>query len=247
MSGRIVRSLVAATAATLVLSGCTGGEADGEAEASPVPIRTMTQDELVDVLPALEEVRGGSEVDRTCPVDGEPACVRPAVAEVDALTASRDYTLEPVGGPADVERAENGSGIGERVFVRVEQWADADAARERIEVLREDEAQFDGDFDLPLLDTEQGYTPGRKGNGAIEQLEVAGRPAQVMDYEATFTFRDVDPEERLEVQVSVLADDVVLQVLLVADAASRERAQVRGLALDLAAAMVGRLPEESSR
>ena len=245
MSRSIVRRLVVATAAALVLGACggNGGEAESGPETSPAPVRTMTQDELVAVLPTLEDVDEGSTIDETCPVDGEQKCAPRTVGDVEALAATRTLTLPARGKPEDVERQAAGSGITDLLFAGAEQWPDAGTARERFESLSEDDAELEGDFDIPIEDLEDGrYSPGRTGNGSVEEVEVGGRPAQVLDYEATFTFRDGEPEERLEVQVAVLVDQVFVFVTMATSALGRERAELRAEARDLATDIVERLP-----
>lgn len=242
MSRRNVRELAAAIAVLLVLTGCGGGEAESEPEETPAQVRTMTEDELVAVLPTLEDVDEGSEITLTCPGGGEAECVRPSVADVEALTASRDFQLAPRGEPAEIEREASGSGLGDLLFARVEQWPDTDTAEARVRDLREDDDEVEGDFDIPIEDTDRGYSPGRAGEGAVEEVEIAGYRAQVMDYEATFTFRDIEPEERLGVEVSVVVDDVVVQVLTATSALGRDRAELRDFSIQLVADMIERLP-----
>lgn len=237
-----VRGLVAATAVALVLAGCSGGGSESEPEETPAPVRTMTEDELVAVLPTLEDVDEGSEIDRTCPSDGESNCVAPTLDGEEGLAARRSFTLAPRAKPEDIERMANGAGLPELLSANVEQWSDPRTAEARLEFFRENDGELVGDFDEPIEETGETFTPGRAGTGAVEEIEIDGHRGRVLDYEATFTFLGAEPEERLEVQVAVVVDQLVVHVVVGTSALGWERAELRTFAVDMVEDMIERLP-----
>lgn len=207
--------LVLAVAAAALLTACGGGSEPAETKPTPEP-RSYTLKELKAALPGKGDVADVSRVDYTCP--DKERCPAPDEGDIVGIT----FTLPPAGdNPADVERAANESLLDDFVSVYVWRHQDASAATKDSASSLARDKNYDGAYDVKQEgDPETGTTPGEKGEGSLEMLEIGAWEGHLLKRHGTMTFQDRS-EPRVQATAEMVQGSVTVSINVNAHANGR--------------------------
>ena len=180
---RYVLVAVMATAGTL--GACadddTAGTADrGEPVSTTTTVPTFTLEQLAAAMPTEADLPDGYGITDSCLTPEDPDCLQDTLYPYVSVAADNS----------------GGSSIDEFFAVTATMPPNADAAADQQASSRTEAGREDGAFDFPVEESEDGsYTPGRRGEGRLEDAEIDGWTGYrlVSSYESTHPDGTTDP------------------------------------------------------